>query len=191
MGQIAASLQMRSIPLANEAVLKEEISRVRQLHQGFKLVSETFAISLREFEQIFAINEAVFSMWDQHANGMVDCIEFFTVLITFADGRIEDKIRFLFEFYDFNQNGYLELSDLYFMAFNAISGAVKVFQIDTELPTFPNSSGQTAYKLLQELIAANFVQDPRVGVSDLMTFALATPQIKEFFTFIELVDQRV
>ena len=74
------------------------------------------------------------------------------------------------------------------MAFNAISGAVKVFQIDTELPTFPNSSGQTAYKLFQELIAANFVQDPRVGVSDLMTFALATPQIKEFFTFIELVN---
>ena len=110
-------------------------------------MTESFAVSLREFEQIFAINEATFSMWDQHANGMVDCIEFFTVLIIFADGKVEDKIRFLFDFFDFNQNGYLELADLQFLALTAISGTVKIFQIDTELPTFPNSSGEAAYTL--------------------------------------------
>ena len=43
---------------------------------------------------------------------MIDCIEFFTVMIIFTDGRIEDKIRFLFDLYDFNQNGYLEEVDL-------------------------------------------------------------------------------
>ena len=78
---------------------------------------------------------------------MVDCIEFFTVLIVFADSKLEDKIRFLFELYDFNQNGYLEESDLHFLALNAISGCCKVFQIDTELPTFPNSSGEEAYRI--------------------------------------------
>ena len=66
-------------------------------------------------------------MWDSHANGMIDCIEFFTTLIIFADGRIEDKIRFLFEFFDFNQNGYLEEADLHFMALTAITGTVKIF----------------------------------------------------------------
>ena len=66
-------------------------------------------------------------MWDQHANGMVDCIEFFTVMIFFSDARIEDKIRFLFDFYDFNQNGYLELTDLHYMALTLICGCVKVF----------------------------------------------------------------
>ena len=102
MGSLMTALLPRRIPIANEAVLKEPISRVRQLHHGFKLVSESFAMSLREFEQIFALNEATFSMWDQNANGMIDCIELFTVLAFFADGRIEDKIRFLFDFYDFN-----------------------------------------------------------------------------------------
>ena len=127
MGQLITILQPRPIPLANEAVLKESVSRVRQLNQGFKLVSESFAISLREFEQIFALNEAAFSMWDQNANGMIDCIELFTVFGFFADGKIEDKIRFLFEFYDFNQNGYLEEADLHFMAFNILQGSVKIF----------------------------------------------------------------
>ena len=82
---------------------------------------------MREFEQIFAINEAVFSLWDAHANGMVDCIEFFTVMTVFSDSKIEDKIRFLFDFYDFNQNGYLEEADMQFMALTAITGCVKVF----------------------------------------------------------------
>ena len=82
--------------------MKETISKTRQLHHGFKLVTETFALSLKEFKQVFAINEAVFSMWDTDSNGMVDCIEIFAVMIVFADARLEDKIRFLFDLFDFN-----------------------------------------------------------------------------------------
>ena len=58
------------------------------------------------------MNESVFSMWDTDSNGMIDCIELFCVLILYADGRVEDKIRFLADFFDFNQNGYLEEVDL-------------------------------------------------------------------------------
>ena len=58
---------------------------------------------------------------------MIDCIEIFTVLAFFADGRIEDKIRFLFNLYDFNQNGYLEEADLHFLAMNVLNGCAKVF----------------------------------------------------------------
>ena len=58
------------------------------------------------------MNEAVFTMWDSDCNGMIDCIEFFCVLILFSDGRVEDKIRFLVDLFDFNGNGYLEEVDL-------------------------------------------------------------------------------
>ena len=73
------------------------------------------------------MNEAVFTMWDTDSNGMIDCIEFFTVLILFSDGRVEDKVRFLAELFDFNGNGYLEEVDLQFIGFNAIQGTVKIF----------------------------------------------------------------
>ena len=88
------------------------------------------------------MNEATFSVLDQSANGMIDSIELFTMLAFFADGKIDDKVRFLFDLYDFNQNGYLEETELHFLALNTISGAIKVFQIDTELPNFPGSSGE-------------------------------------------------
>ena len=95
-------MQPRQIPPANSALLKNSISSVIKKHDGFKMLCESFAVTLREFEQIFALNEAVFSIWDPDSNGMVDCIEFFTVLIIFAEGRVEDKLRLLMELFDFD-----------------------------------------------------------------------------------------
>ena len=84
------------------------------------MLCESFAVTFREFEQIFALNEAVFSIWDTDSNGMIDCIEFFTVLIVFAEGRVEDKLRLLLELYDFDQKGYLDEVEIHFMAFTVI-----------------------------------------------------------------------
>lgn len=49
----------------------------------------------------------MFSVWDHDANGLIDCIEFFTGMIVFSNGRVEDKLRFLIELYDFNEQGFL------------------------------------------------------------------------------------
>jgi Ca2+-binding EF-hand superfamily protein len=91
------------------------------------MLCEGFAVSFKEFEQIFMMNEAVFSIWDTDSNGMIDCIEFFTVLIVFADGRVEDKLRLLLDLYDFDQKGYLEEVDLHFMAYTVVLSTVKLF----------------------------------------------------------------
>ena len=53
------------------------------------------------------MNEAVFSVWDTDSNGLIDCLEFFTGMVVFADARIEDKLRMLIELFDLNDNGYL------------------------------------------------------------------------------------
>merc|ERR1711862_391432 len=106
-----------------------------------------------------AINEAVFSLWDTDSNGMIDCIEFFTVMIMFADGRLEDKVRFLFDFYDFNQNGYLDETTLHFLGYTAIAGIVKVFQSDSDMPNIQGSAGEQAYMQYIELISSNFVNN--------------------------------
>ena len=87
---------------------KEKISKIRELHMGFRMLCESFAVSLKEFQQIFSMSEAVFSVWDTDSNGLIDCIEFFTGLIMFSDSRMEDKIRFLIDLFDLNGNGYLQ-----------------------------------------------------------------------------------
>ena len=95
------------VSACNISMVKEPIGRIRNLHAGFRMLSDTFAVSLKEFQQIFSMNEAVFSVWDTDSNGLIDCIEFFTGMIVFSNARVEDKLRFLIELFDFNANGYL------------------------------------------------------------------------------------
>ena len=81
------------------------LSKIRELHGGFKSICDNFAINLTEFENIFASNEATFAIWDTDNNGifpqfkiilflgLIDALELFAGIIIFSDSKAEDKIR--------------------------------------------------------------------------------------------------
>lgn len=80
------------------------LSKIRELHGGFKSICDNFAINLTEFETIFTSNESTFAIWDTDNNGtsnlhilyflgLIDALELFAGLITFADSKAEDKLR--------------------------------------------------------------------------------------------------
>lgn len=50
-------------------LLNLPLARIRELHGSFKGICDSFAISLAEFETIFASNQAVFGIWDRDHNG--------------------------------------------------------------------------------------------------------------------------
>lgn len=45
------------------------LSKIRELHGGFKSICDNFAINLTEFETIFSSNESTFAIWDTDNNG--------------------------------------------------------------------------------------------------------------------------
>ena len=47
------------------------LSKIRELHGGFKSICDNFAINLTEFETIFGSNEATFAIWDTDNNGKI------------------------------------------------------------------------------------------------------------------------
>lgn len=96
------------------------------------MLSESFALNQKEFEQIFTYDEAVFVLWDTDNNGLVDVIEFICGLTIFSNSRVEDKIRFLFEFFDMNDNNYLEECDIQFMMLSCINSVSKIFAFTDE-----------------------------------------------------------
>ena len=108
----------------NKQMLKFDIARIRTLHQGFKMLCDSFTMSKHEFEQILGFNdsEGLFNQLDTDANGVIDAIEVFTLLAIFSDSRLEDRFRFLFELYDFNERQWLEEIDL---GYWLISGIMK------------------------------------------------------------------
>jgi microtubule-associated protein-like 5 len=84
-------------------------------------------MNLTEFESILNSNMKTFAIFDVNNNGkynlsaiyilgIVDALELFTGLIVFSDSKIEDKIKFLFDLFDFNEILSLSLMDLEFLA---------------------------------------------------------------------------
>ena len=102
------------------------------------MLCESFAINQKEFEQIFALDESVFALWDSDSNGNLKIDEekilililqvllmqqnsfVFQLFIRVQEQRIKlDVIGLviiinivLFEFFDFNDNNYLEEGDI-------------------------------------------------------------------------------
>ena len=79
------------------------IAKIRELHGGFKSTCDNFAINLTEFQAITQSTIAAFEMFDTDKNGLIDAIEIFSGIIVFSDSGAEEKIRFLFDLYDFNE----------------------------------------------------------------------------------------
>ena len=53
------------------------------------------------------------------------------------------------------------------------------------------SAGDQTYKAFEDNVTHNFAKNARIGVTELMTWASETQQIQEFFTFTEMLNQRV
>jgi len=84
-------------------LINQSLSKIRELHGGFKSICDNFAMNLTEFETIFTHTEKTFAFWDTDNNGLIDALELFSGLIIFADSKSEEKLRFLFDLFDFNE----------------------------------------------------------------------------------------
>lgn len=73
---------------------------------------DTYSIDLTEYDNIFSSNETSFKIWDTDNNGYIDALELFSGLILFSDATFEQKIRFLFDIFDFNELNTLGVIDL-------------------------------------------------------------------------------
>ena len=90
---------------------------------------ENFSIDLSEFEHIFGASESAFVIWDTDNNGLIDSLELFGGITLFSDTKLEDKIRFLFDLFDFNELESLSLVDIEFMVYTCVSATYKIYSI--------------------------------------------------------------
>ena len=59
--------------------------------------------------------------------GLIDALEIFSGIIIFSDSKAEDKIRFLFDLFDFNEIQSISLMDLEFMIQSILISTSKIF----------------------------------------------------------------
>ena len=128
--------EYKTIDLENESTLKlTPIYTLKEYLANYQMICESFSINFSEFEQIFeTFNDTLcqkeFRLWDSDNNGLIDSFELFTGIILFGECSTFEKIKCLFELYDFNHIQTLAFYDLCFLFENCITCCFKMFKIN-------------------------------------------------------------
>ncbi|CAD8183513.1 unnamed protein product [Paramecium pentaurelia] len=174
MGQFLGHLQNAQPPQSNP-LLNNSISKLREYHGSFQSVCDTFSIDLTEFEQIFGSNETMFQIWDTDNNGLINALELFSGLIIFAESNFEEKARFLFDLFDFNELNSLSLIDLDFMLLSCANATFKIMQINNEVNE----------EEISDFLSNFFSDNQRVNISQFLKWCVKTDEIRQFLQLIK------
>lgn len=134
-------------------------------------------MDLSEFEHIFGASESAFVIWDTDNNGLIDSLELFSGITLFSDTKFEDKIRFLFDLFDFNELDSLAPVDIEFMVYSCLSATYKIFSINQE---------DIIVDEISKFVQSCFSNDQRINVVNLLDVASKNnSQIQDFFNAIK------
>lgn len=77
------------------------------------------------------------------------------------------------------------------MVFNVLTATAKTFGVESEGPQFPTGSGNFAYKVMLGLIHKTFVKGNKIGSKEIIRWISETPEMREFFSFIEAGNSKI
>lgn len=155
----------------NCPLINLSLAKIRELHGSFKSVCDNFAINLTEFENIFSQNEATFAIWDADNNGLIDALEIFAGIITFADSKAEDKLRFLFDLFDFNEIQTVSLMDLEFCVQCVLVSTGKIFGVAEDVSDMD----------VTNMMRTAFPEGGRITLNQVMRWASHSEEVMGFF----------
>ncbi|CAD8075248.1 unnamed protein product [Paramecium sonneborni] len=140
-------------------LLNVTLSKLRDYHASFKSICDNFSMDLSELEHIFGASERAFVIWDTDNNGLIDSLELFSGICIFSDTKFDDKIRFLFDLFDFNELESLSPTDIEFM----INCCMKLTVFATKY----------------------FEKENRLTVVELIKASKNSPEVNDFFQIIK------
>lgn len=156
-------------------LLELSLEQLKAFYAEFKSACDHFWIDYDQFQEIFSEAKPIFDLWDSSESGLVDALEVFAGLAVYAETKFEDKIRFLFDIFDFNQFNSLSLNEIELIVIFCLTS---VFHI-CKAPTSPSADE------VHVLVAQNFREDIRVNLTQLIEFSQNSKDIDEFFQLID------
>ena len=102
MGGFLTMIKHRPIRIDKE-LLNQTGSKLREFYCSYRSICENFSISTQEYILIFGSNVKSFEVWDVEDCGYINAMEMFAGLIVFSKVPFEEKVNFLFELFDLNE----------------------------------------------------------------------------------------
>ena len=88
----------------------------------------------------------------------------FSGLIIFADSKFEEKARFLFDLFDFNEMNSLSLLDLEFLILSCANASFKLMQVNAEVNE----------EEISQFLNNYFAEDTRINISQMLKWCVKT-----------------
>ncbi len=153
--------------------------------RGMRDLSETFALRLHEFE--FLVNSKLvtlptcrylfYTMLDTDKNNMVDKFEVMTLVCLCSTLSNEDKVRLIFELFNFNEKGYLVESEVSLMI---LSITTVVNKVDARWKTPSKNVWQHIVAICFKYFALIDVKQVSIRKPELVKFAANTVQVTKY-----------
>ena len=192
MGQTVgrAPLLPESLPFLNlpRSTILELWEAYNDIAEGFGLTQDEFAeivrVTLKEYlgysdKKINSLAEAVFNVYDDDENGLIDALEFLSSFALVSGMSYVEKVRFIFGIYDFDESGLLSVDEMTLSLRSCIAGLAKLSGIDPPLESD-----------LEHLAVAAFENAPTAGTGegmiardDFVAYAIKTPELSSWINY--------
>jgi microtubule-associated protein-like 5 len=106
---------------------------------------------------------------------LINALELFSGLIIFAESKFEEKVRFLFDLFDFNELNSLWLIELEFLIISCANATFKILSIGTEVNE----------EEISQFLNNYFAEDSRINIKQMLKWCIKTSEICEFFSLIK------
>jgi len=182
-------------------------SCIYDLWEAFNDIAEGFGLTIEEFQEIIksallehlAVTErtlnvdtdALFRCFDDDENNLVDSLEFLSSFALLSGMTPEEKIRFIFAMYDFDETQLLTLDEMVLAFRSTLSGLSKLSKVD------PPTEAEVEVIVVQGFDAVRAGKDETDIETDyngidkdaFVNFCLNTPEIMSWIEFFDDLEE--
>lgn len=178
-------------------------SCVYDLWEAFNDIAEGFGLTIEEFQEIIksalleylsvterALNmdtEKVFRLFDDDENNLVDSLEFLSSFALLSGMTPEEKIRFIFAMYDFDESSLLTLDEMVLALRSTLSGLSKLSKIDPPTEAEIEAIVVQAFDSVRKANIASEVTG--IEKHEFVDFCLNTPEIISWIEFFDDLEE--
>ena len=182
-------------------------SCIYDIWEAFNDIAEGFGLTIDEFQEILKsalmeylnVTEKVlnvdidimFRTFDDDENNLVDSLEFISAL-TFLSGMTpEEKIKFLFAMYDFDETSCLTLDEMVLAFRSSLSGLSKVCKVDPPTEADMEAIVVQCFDAVRKSMGATDVDEDFAGIDkdSFVSFCLNTPEILSWIEFFDDLEE--
>ncbi|CAM9122646.1 unnamed protein product [Ascophyllum nodosum] len=198
MGQTIGKAPLANPEVAHFANLPR--SCVFDLWEAFNDVAEGFGLTVIEFREMLQcsikeylgfseirlveVADAVFRTFDDDENELIDALECLATIAVISGMDVEEKIRYLFGIYDFDESGVLSVDETILALRSTVSGLCKIFGLDPPLESELETIAIMAFKQ-----SAGLEEEASIDVDTFVTFCSKTPEVTSWIQFCGAVPE--